>query len=248
MLLAARASFAISRARRWTNPYVTDGLIAMWDAIWNAGPDVHDPNATTWKNLVENSSFSDGLRSSNTPVWGDDYCRNTKSVGQTQVFAVTATAATAQSIAYVEEVGRAVSVPETFEDSSWNLFQRFAMGVAFFRSSGLQLIGNLVLWPSGKYQPWRTSNGNTALMDTSVRRSYHSKRAPSDRMYMRINGDTEYLYTRGNGSTLSIPASYPLLAAKGCVLEANCIRLYSRVLSSEETAANDAVDRARFNL
>lgn len=31
MLVAARASFAISRAKRWVNPYVADGLVAMWD-------------------------------------------------------------------------------------------------------------------------------------------------------------------------------------------------------------------------
>ena len=23
--------------RPWTNPYVTDGLVAMWDAEWNVG-------------------------------------------------------------------------------------------------------------------------------------------------------------------------------------------------------------------
>lgn len=45
---------------RDTNPvsarsYVNDGLIAMWDGIENAGWGVHDPNATTWKNLVTGS-------------------------------------------------------------------------------------------------------------------------------------------------------------------------------------------------
>ena len=41
MLIAARASFAISRAKRWVNPYVADGLVAMWDGIWNAGGGKH---------------------------------------------------------------------------------------------------------------------------------------------------------------------------------------------------------------
>lgn len=36
----------------WTNPYVTDGLIAMWDGEWNAGPGIHDPQASVWKDLI----------------------------------------------------------------------------------------------------------------------------------------------------------------------------------------------------
>lgn len=36
------------------NPYVTDGLLAMWDGEWNAGFGVHDANATTWLELVNN--------------------------------------------------------------------------------------------------------------------------------------------------------------------------------------------------
>lgn len=36
------------------NPYITDGLIAMWDAEWNAGIGVHDPTAIIWKDLSGN--------------------------------------------------------------------------------------------------------------------------------------------------------------------------------------------------
>ena len=42
----------------WVNPYVTDGLIAMWDGEWNAGGGVHDPNATVWKDLVGTRTIS----------------------------------------------------------------------------------------------------------------------------------------------------------------------------------------------
>ncbi len=37
----------------WTNPYITDGLVAMWDGEWNAGVGgEHDANATSWVDLV----------------------------------------------------------------------------------------------------------------------------------------------------------------------------------------------------
>jgi len=34
------------------NPYVTKGLVAMWDGEWNAGLGRHVANATVWKDLV----------------------------------------------------------------------------------------------------------------------------------------------------------------------------------------------------
>lgn len=36
------------------NPYITSGLVAMWDGEWNAAVGVHDPNATIWKDLSGN--------------------------------------------------------------------------------------------------------------------------------------------------------------------------------------------------
>ena len=49
-MLAARGSF-FGRAAGgggWVNPYVTDGLVAMWDGEWNAGGGVHDASANEW--------------------------------------------------------------------------------------------------------------------------------------------------------------------------------------------------------
>ena len=39
-------------ARCSARDYVQDGLIAMWDGIENAGWGIHDPNATTWIDLI----------------------------------------------------------------------------------------------------------------------------------------------------------------------------------------------------
>ena len=48
-LFAAAAAQAVS-----TSDYVQDGLVALYDGIDNAGPGLHDPNATTWKDLSTN--------------------------------------------------------------------------------------------------------------------------------------------------------------------------------------------------
>ena len=42
----------------WKNPSVTDGLIAMWDGEWNAGPGVHDDSSAGVKDLIGSRDLS----------------------------------------------------------------------------------------------------------------------------------------------------------------------------------------------
>lgn len=59
------------------NPYVTDGLVAMWDAIWNVGFGKHDDNASLWRDLI-NKIDAVPNNFKNVPEfqfgWGEDYC------------------------------------------------------------------------------------------------------------------------------------------------------------------------------
>lgn len=49
--MAARTA-AWAKSGGWVNPYVTEGLVAMWNSKWNEGGGVdHNPSATTWKDL-----------------------------------------------------------------------------------------------------------------------------------------------------------------------------------------------------
>lgn len=38
--------------------YAKNGLVAWWDAIWNAGIDIHDSSATTWKDLIDGTAYT----------------------------------------------------------------------------------------------------------------------------------------------------------------------------------------------
>lgn len=51
-MIAARQIAFGGSAKKWENPYITDGLVAMWDGEWNAGGGRHDANATEWVDLV----------------------------------------------------------------------------------------------------------------------------------------------------------------------------------------------------
>ena len=49
------------------NPYITDGLIAMWDAEWNDGVCSHVSTTTKWNDIVSGHSLA--LASGITPTW-----------------------------------------------------------------------------------------------------------------------------------------------------------------------------------
>lgn len=49
------------------NPYVTDGLLSMWDAEWNCFSGLHQTNSTKWNDIV--SGYNLELASGNTPTW-----------------------------------------------------------------------------------------------------------------------------------------------------------------------------------
>ena len=49
------------------NPYITDGLVAMWDAEFNCFSGLHQTNATKWNDIV--SGYNLELASGSTPTW-----------------------------------------------------------------------------------------------------------------------------------------------------------------------------------
>lgn len=48
------------------NPYVTDGLVAMWDSEWNCALGLHQTNATKWIDIVSGYNLQ---LASGTPTW-----------------------------------------------------------------------------------------------------------------------------------------------------------------------------------
>lgn len=54
MLINLRNALMAGKRTPTAKDYVQSGLVAMWDGIENAGWGVHDPNAATWKDLINN--------------------------------------------------------------------------------------------------------------------------------------------------------------------------------------------------
>ena len=81
MLLGARQFFEKRGSPSWTNPYVKDGLVAMWDGEWNAGGGVHDST----KRAVDLSGNSRDLALSSACTIGDNYFALAPSASESRI-------------------------------------------------------------------------------------------------------------------------------------------------------------------
>ncbi len=56
--ISARQISVLSQEEAFENPYITDGLVAMWDGEWNVGFGKHDSNTLVWKDLIGNNDIT----------------------------------------------------------------------------------------------------------------------------------------------------------------------------------------------
>ena len=68
MLIADRNGMVVGKA--WTNPYVTYGLIGMWDGEWNVAGGRHNDSTATWVDISGNGRSA---KVSGTYSWGSNY-------------------------------------------------------------------------------------------------------------------------------------------------------------------------------
>lgn len=220
--------------------YVQDGLVAMWDGIENAGWGVHDPNATVWKDLSGNNR--DATIQGSASI-GEDYIGGSGS-------------ACVASIGFDEMIASGISSVNACCDmvkpsGTTGIYCQSLLDASFqpdYRSVGFNPSGSM-FWKDGSHTQ---SSSQTALGKHSVYMATSSFYIDGNNaglvsgalfdhlgyhMSMRIGGGW------GAADNDSYPAANFMSGSK-----IHCIRLYSRVLTASEIAANYAVDKARFNL
>lgn len=226
--IAVKHSFA-NEASGWVNPYVTDGLVAMWDGEWNASGGVHDPNATVWKDLVGGKT----LQLNNGAYFSDKklICTTGKAPAQAiEAF---------QNIATIE-VGWNTSVDRgmmlIINDATYLYVN--SSGRVWFNGVIGSLSRSIALLSDRINQDVNlTATASSAKFDSVYRNGIDITSIGPNDYWRPANLFAIGGYYNGNANS-----------DVGLVGYWRYIRLYSRALTAEEIAHNYTIDKERFNL
>ena len=234
------------------NPYITDGLIAHWDGIWNTGIGLHDPDATVWKDLA---GIQGDMPIPQTLSVGDDslYTVSRKVIDMKNHVSPALADAINSSTITVEFVGRMFCeenyldpIMSVFKDTSCRPLTILAVNAnsglwrrcrASLRSVDGSFVGSsATVWKKGGARAslsliWDGETMNQFINGTydwtGSRVQYESANATT-RMYLRL---------------LGIPTN-----TTGSDLEVCRISIYGRALTDDEILHNHEIDRERFGI
>ena len=214
----------------WTNPYVTDGLIAMWDGEWNASIAKHDPDATTWIDFVNGYV---GVKAADTVQWLDKAC------------------SIDNGYFIVETLPNPIKDAMNADTFTWEVCRYYKGG------SGQN---TCIVSAEVRTEFWSSSNATDSYLSwhppsftsycgggRNIAKTTHS---------FVISGNTIAGYSKGlpyatqqfipNGTITN--ASLRIGSNRGITADIYSIRMYNRALSASEISANYAIDKMRFNL
>lgn len=235
MLLGARVLFG-GKGGGWVNPYITDGLIAMWDAEWNVGGGRHSANATELKDLVGSHNLIIG---NNIAITDKALVRNAVMTG---FIGCSSVGTSLSSLITSLEVGQ-VDV-----------------------SQNIQIDTSLYTWDNPLIEIAKAggTNRDGIYFDTIFNR-FLSKGRFGQVSYNNIfnfpynttsiswdfpNAQTRY-FRNGQLITTVAPTAvdYPVTPVLFSVVnELYSIRIYNRALTADEVAHNYAIDQQRFGV
>lgn len=231
----------------FSNPYVTSGLVAMWDAEWNAGFGIHDPFATTWRDLVGRQDIS--LASSTMAFeWTDDSLVGTGKVGISGPSGLTDSnrSWTMEGVVslrgILSEVATNTRVYVVSNNSTYGrLFTITPVGTATRLYTGvnydLSMFGNWESDPDARYSlsgVYSNPTGGTSDADVTTRNYCNGMNLGTYHRYLNLSNRPISMF--GNPANKDIE-----LSSEVCNL-----RLYSRALEPDEVAYNSAIDAERF--
>lgn len=214
------------------NPYVREGLVAMWDGIWNAGFGIHYESATIWKDLIGEKDVTlspNGSFSENALVCsGLGYAASDGST-------------------FTKEDIKTIEIVFDGERTSSGILM-VASGFNVNRSQIVSIGGNYLF-------TMNVSSSSAGLKNRCPIPS--SGKVSASLLY----SDTDFVKSVVNGTEASVDYSFRSLACNvicfggrsqntdvpfsGSIFS---VRLYNRLLSDEEIAQNYSVDQRRFNI
>ena len=238
MLGAQGAINKTDTSEGWKNPYITDGLVAMWDGEWNVGPGKHDSTSTEWIDLIGGKTFS---WSDNEAIFSNNHLllvngnKSNKTLSRIYLPISNTTNMTFECVLDFEW---------KFSDSYANLqYPYLYNGVTLPFSSG-KAIGMRTQFYRTTY---RFSNGLFADNNTtSCSFTGAVITAPSSAFF---NGQQCVFPSVVSSTNTQTPNGYFYLNRTARTdVRHYCIRIYNKQLSLDEVMHNYLVDKERFGL
>ncbi len=235
MLINLRNALMTGKRTPTARDYVQSGLVAMWDGIENAGWGTHNASATTWKDLIGSADIT-LVRA----VVNSDHIYFPKGTSTSDIGYGTA------NFPYpygTMEAGFSLDNDQGYCIIAIGATVYAGWGLCSFARSGLgRVISDTYDAGAGPYASYTIQEACTI--------SITKDSGPSSEDIFK-NGVKQSLGTVPAGSrysagTNSINASTNQTRSND--IRMRFIRIYSRVLTDAEIAANYAIDKARFGL
>lgn len=237
MLIADRNGMVVGSGG-WQNPYVTDGLIGLWDGEWNVAGGQHDDSATTWVDISGNNR--DAVLSG-TYSWGSNYWHVESVSGQGLATWPAQNLGDSQTVEFVLEPTASNSYGRIIAEATgisspivWNDHFSYLYMYGYNEDSG-RYIGDTI--------------PNFDIRDRHLHQITHPA---VGKFGYYIDG--VYVWTgsfnssqNGTGGPTGYFANVPNYS-RGINADYFTMRRYDRVLTAEELAANAAVDASRFGV
>ena len=246
-VISARHSMDAEQEAPFDNPYVTEGLIGMWDGEWNSANGVHRGRINVWHDLTENGQ--------DIPIDMNHAIMHSNCIefdGKGRGATINSPLALSDMLT-IEVVAQR---EKAYVNATTRPFFCYSQNV-YWRGNGTEQggpIGYNLYVDNDRYSSYihmyccpnvETVNNPVALSYSAIDPTFYS--APT--YYPLING---VLSSRIRVYGYSSPRSSGIFA--GTTSNADgatriyCVRVYDRVLTEEEKQHNYAVDAERFGL
>ena len=229
---------ALMAGKKWKNPYVTDGLVAMWDGEWNAGGGVHNPDATVWTDCMGNGFDLSAASGMGFVTWGANYA---------QTAANTGLVATGDYVFQDRNITAEVVTDWTIAGNNIGIIAINRGGNYFNQTVGYRCAGGWLFCSYGGGQQNLSITGTLAVSFVSAEND-GSVTITAYRAGTALTTKTVTPSSTITGSKVELFGTSASAWGGGVVAKVRAIRLYSRALTASEIAANYAIDKARFGL
>jgi hypothetical protein len=232
MISAQQIAFGKAAGAKWENPYITDGLVSMYDGIWNAPDNTHEDIDSTneFYNLITKQyDFGGG-----------------KFVSTTNGYKVVITPGATYKNSYTAEWAKA----HANGNGEWTV------NAVFYNTSPPAVVYGNTFCFAGDFRTigYNTNNAYIATTNIGGWKIVKGEIANVARVVTLAKLDSEnYILYAGDGSKKlefttneAIGEGFSFRGAVDAILHG--FRFYNRALTAEEIAHNYEIDKARFGL